>query len=88
MKTLPLNQSKQRENKAFGELSSYSELSKLISESNCAQREGFFQEYPIYCSELLHFFPPPNLEDKQAQKPYINILLALPLQSYSKGKIL
>lgn len=42
----------------------------------------------VYCSELLHFFSPPSLEDKQAQKPYTNILLMLPLQSYSKGKIL
>lgn len=81
METLLLSQSKQRREQGFWTLKLLLR-GKYDQWSNWAQRESFFQEYPVYCSELLHSFSPPSLEDKQAQMPYTNILLMLPLQSY------
>lgn len=58
---------------------------KLTEQWTCGQWRFLSR---IACSLFLHFFSPSGLEDEQAQKPYTNILLVLPLQSYSKGKIL
>lgn len=87
MGTLLLSQSKQRREQGFWRVKLLLRA-KYDQWSNWAQRESFFQEYPVYCSELQCSFSPPSLEDEQAQMPYTNVLLVLPLQSYSKGKIL
>lgn len=68
METLLLNQSKQRREQGFWRIKLFLRA-KYDQWSNWAQRDSFFQEFPVYCSELLHSFSPPRLEDKQAQMP-------------------
>lgn len=68
METLRLNQSKQRREQGFWRIKLFLRA-KYEQGSNWAQRDSFFQEYPVYSSELLCSFSPPSLEDKQAQMP-------------------
>lgn len=58
MKTLPLNQSRE-ENKAFGELSSCSELRKLISEATVHKEKVSFKNILLTVLNYYTSFPLP-----------------------------